>query len=330
MIVAIDAMGGDYAPEIPVQGALLAAKEWPDMHIVLVGNKDDITRIHRDPLPSNVSVHHTDVVITADEEPVHAVRRKKDASLVKVCHLVKSGEADAAISAGNTGALMTAGLFNLGRLSGIQRPGLAPIVPTFGERGMLILDAGANMDAKPEHLAQYGLMGSVYTEKVLNYDRPRVGLLNVGTEAAKGNERVKAAFPLLEKLPIHFIGNVEARDVPYGVCDVLVCDGFSGNVLLKSMEGLAMALMAGLKKEMTRSLPRKLAALILKPGLRQFRARLDYAEYGGAPLLGLNGAVIKSHGSSNALAVKNAVHQAKRFVENRVIEQIRAYLKGSE
>lgn len=329
MIVAIDAMGGDYAPEIPVQGALLAAKEWPDMHIVLVGNKDDMTRVHRDPLPSNVSVHHTDVVITAVEEPVHAVRRKKDASLVKVCHLVKSGEADAAISAGNTGALMTAGLFNLGRLSGIQRPGLAPIVPTFGERGMLILDAGANMDAKPEHLAQYGLMGSVYTEKVLGYDRPRVGLLNVGTEAAKGNELVKAAFPLLEKLPIHFIGNVEARDVPYGACDVLVCDGFSGNVLLKSMEGLAMALMSGLKEEMTRNLSRKLAAFILKPGLRQFRARLDYAEYGGAPLLGLNGAVIKSHGSSNALAVKNAVHQAKRFVENRVIEQIRAYLKGS-
>lgn len=328
MIVAIDVMGGDHAPKIPVVGAIEAAKKWPDTHIILVGREHDILTVCGNELPSNVSIHHTDEVIGTDEEPVRAVRRKKGSSLVTACELVKTGEADVVISAGNTGALMTAGFFSFGRIEGIQRPGLAPIIPTFGERGTLILDAGANMDAKPEHLSQYGLMGSVYTEKVLGYDRPRVGLLNVGTETAKGNELVRSTFPLLEKLPIHFVGNVEARDVPYGVCDVLVCDGFAGNVLLKSLEGMATALISGLKTEMTRSFTQKIGASLLKSGLRQFFGRLDYAEYGGAPLLGINGAVIKSHGSSNALAMTNAVNQARKFVGNNVIEQISAYFEG--
>lgn len=327
--IALDVMGGDEAPQAPVNGAIAAAQTWPDIHVTLVGNEQKINEVRRD-LPSNISVLHTDVIIGADEEPVRAVRRKKEASLVKTCSLVKDGDVDVAISAGNTGALMAAGLFTVGRLSGIARPGLAPVFPTIDERGVLVLDVGANMDAKAEQLAQYALMGSVYAEKVLGFSRPRVGLLNVGTEAAKGNELTKAAFPLLKQLPIHFIGNVEARDVTLGVCDVLICDGFSGNILLKSVEGVAEVIFSTLKKEMTRNLPSKLAAAVLKPGLSRFKAKMDYTEYGGAPLLGLNGAIIKSHGSSNAQAIKNAVRQARKFVDEQVIEHIAANLKGSE
>lgn len=328
--IALDVMGGDEAPQAPVRGAVAAAQEWHDLQITLVGNEHYIRDVYREHLPANVSVLHTEQRIEADDEPVRTVRRKKDASLVKACMLVKEGEADAAISAGNTGALMAAGLFTVGRISGIARPGLAPVFPTVGEHGVLVLDVGANMDAKAEHLAQYGLMGSIYVERVLGIKRPRVGLLNVGTEAAKGNELTKATFPLLKQLPLNFIGNVEARDVTLGICDVLVCDGFSGNILLKSVEGTAEVIFSTLKKEMTRNFPSKLAAAVLKPGLSRFKAQLDYTEYGGAPLLGLNGAIIKSHGSSNDKAVKNAVTQARKFVERQVIELIGANLKGSE
>lgn len=327
--IAIDVMGGDEAPQAPVVGAMMAAREWSDLQLTLVGNERAIIDFFREAIPDNVSVLHTEEVIEADDEPVRAVRRKKEASLVKACKLVKDGEADAAISSGNTGALMAAGLFTVGRISGIARPGLAPIFPTIREHGVLVLDVGANMDAKPDHLVQYGLMGSIYVEKVLGIARPRVGLLNVGTESVKGNELTRAAFPLLQQLPIHFIGNVEARDVIRGVCDVLVCDGFSGNILLKSVEGVADVIFATLKNEMTRNLPNKLAAYVLKPGLSRFKAQMDYTEYGGAPLLGLNGAIIKSHGSSNDKAIKNAIRQARKFVQGRVIEQIGVNLKGS-
>lgn len=328
--IAIDTMGGDEAPQAPVVGAMMAASEWNDLQLTLVGNERAITEVYRGKaLPDNVSVLHTEEVIEPDDEPVRAVRRKKQSSLVKACMLVKEGEADAAISSGNTGALMAAGLFSVGRIAGIARPGLAPVFPTVGERGVLVLDVGANMDAKPDHLVQYGLMGSIYAEKVLGIARPRVGLLNVGTESSKGNELTRATFPLLQQLPLHFVGNVEARDVISGVCDVLVCDGFSGNILLKSVEGVAGVIFATLKNEMTRNLASKLAAAVLKPGLSRFKAQMDYTEYGGAPLLGLNGAIIKSHGSSNDRAIKNAVRQARKFVKGRVIEQIGANLKGS-
>lgn len=327
--VALDAMGGDHAPQATVMGAISAANEWSDVRIALVGDESKIASAYDGALPANVSIVHTCEVISAEEEPVRAARRKKEASLVKACTLVKEEQADAAISAGNTGALMAAGLFSVGRIAGIERPALAPVFPTVGEHGVLVLDVGANMDAKPEHLAQYALMGSIYAEKVLGFPKPRVGLLNVGTEAAKGNDLVKAAFPLLQAQPVHFIGNVEARDVPNGVCDVLICDGFAGNILLKSIEGVADVIFATLKKELTRNVASKIAAAVLKPRLSRFKAQMDYTEYGGAPLLGLSGAIVKGHGSSNAKAIKNAIKQARTFVIQRVIEHISANLKGS-
>lgn len=328
--VALDAMGGDDAPRTPVLGAIAAANEWPDIAIVLIGDERKIARIISGDRPSNVTVVHTEEVIGSDEEPVRAVRRKKAASLVKSCMLVKAGEADVAISAGNTGALMAAGLLALGRIRGIERPALAPVFPTIRERGMLVLDVGANMDAKPEQLAQYALMGSIYAKQVLQFPKPRVGLLNVGTEAAKGNSLTKAAYPLIEAQPLHFVGNIEARDVLSGVCDVLVCDGFVGNILLKSVEGVAGTFFSVLKEQMTRTLASKLAASVLRPGLSQFKNKMDYTEYGGAPLLGLNGAIVKSHGASNEKAIKNAIDYAQKFVRSQVIRRIRTNLKESE
>lgn len=242
--------------------------------------------------------------------------------MVVAGRLVKEKAADAMISAGNTGALMATGLLIAGRLEGIKRPGLAPMIPTMDGTGVLALDLGANMDATPENLLQYAIMGSIYRNKVHGISQPRVGLLNVGTEAMKGNELVKAAYPLLEQAPIHFIGNVEARDVLNGVCDVLVCDGFAGNILLKSLEGAAQAIFSALKVEFTRTLWSKLAAAVLKPGLVQFKKKLDYTEHGGALLLGVNGVCIKSHGSSDANAVKNAVRQARAALVNNVVGTI--------
>ncbi|MNJ49716.1 Phosphate acyltransferase [compost metagenome] len=232
------------------------------------------------------------------------------------------------ISAGNTGALMTTGLLVVGRMSGIERPALAPMIPTVDERGVLALDLGANMDAKPEHLAQYALMGSIYREKVHGIRSPRVGLLNVGTEEMKGNELTKAAYPLIQQLPINFVGNVEARDVLTGACDVLVCDGFAGNILLKALEGTAGTIFSILKQEFSKSLKNKLAAALLMPSLRGLKKTLDYKEHGGAPLLGLSGLVVKGHGSSDGEAIKNAVRQARTAIQSQLTESISQEISG--
>ncbi|GAB7388103.1 phosphate acyltransferase PlsX [Bacillaceae bacterium] len=322
MRIAIDAMGGDHAPEAAVEGAVLAAEEYRELHLILIGDETEIRRRLPASLPSNIEIVHADEAIAMDEEPVQAVKRKRGSSMVKAVQMVKERAADAVISAGNTGAFMTAGLLIVGRIRGIDRPALAPLLPSVSGGGTLVLDVGANMDAKPGHLLQYAIMGNIYAQHVLCIAEPRVGLLNVGTEDKKGNELTKETFPLLEKANLRFIGNVEARDVVFGVCDVLVCDGFSGNVLLKAAEGIARAVFEMLKNEMTRSWPNKLAATILRPSLRRLKHKLDYAEYGGAPLLGLQGACIKAHGSSDARAFKNAIKQAERFVEHRVIELI--------
>ncbi|ANF96480.1 phosphate acyltransferase PlsX [Paenibacillus bovis] len=321
MRIAIDAMGGDHAPDSNVLGGLQAAKEWTDAEIILVGDEQRIRPLLSE-IPSNLRIVHASEVIEPDDEPVKSVRRKKDASMVVAGRMVKNNEADAMISAGNTGALMTTGLLVVGRMPGIERPALAPMIPTIDGHGVLALDLGANMDAKPEHLAQYALMGSIYREKVQGVANPRIGLLNVGTEAQKGNELTKEAFPLLEALPINFVGNVEARDILNGVCDVLVCDGFAGNILLKSMEGTASAIFSLLKDSFTRSLKNKLAAAVLMPELRGLKDTLDYKEHGGAPLLGLNGLVVKSHGSSDAGAIKNAVRQARVAVSSGLVANI--------
>lgn len=321
MRIAIDAMGGDHAPKVVVEGAIAAAKEWSDVELILVGDKSAIEAHLSEQLP-NITIHHASEVIEADDEPVKAVRRKKDASMVVAGRLVREKEAEAMISAGNTGALLTTGLLIIGRIEGIERPALAPMIPTMDGRGVLALDLGANMDATAENLTQYAIMGSIYRSKVHGIAKPRVGLLNVGTEAMKGNELTKAAYPLLEQAPIYFIGNVESRDVLRAEYDVVVCDGFAGNIMLKTIEGAASVIFSALRKEFTKSLFTKLAAAILKPGLTQFRKKLDYSEHGAAPLLGINGLVLKSHGSSDAKAVKNAVRQARIALQNDLVGAI--------
>ncbi|MET3942873.1 glycerol-3-phosphate acyltransferase PlsX [Paenibacillus sp. PvP094] len=330
MKIVIDAMGGDHAPQATVEGAIAAATEWADTQIVLVGDEAKLEPLLNQSAakPANLSVRHASEVIGSDDEPVRAVRRKKDASMVVAGRMLKEGEADAMISAGNTGALMTTGLLVVGRMEGIERPALAPMIPTIDDVGVLALDLGANMDAKPEHLAQYGLMGSLYRQKVQGVDSPRVGLLNVGTEPGKGNELTKHAYPLLEQLPIRFVGNVEARDVLTGACDVLVCDGFAGNILLKSLEGTAGAIFALLKEQFSSSLKSKLAAAVLMPELRGLKRKLDYTEHGGAPLLGLSRLVVKSHGSADGNAIKNAVRQARIAVQNQLVESISKEISG--
>ncbi|MCA1028434.1 phosphate acyltransferase PlsX [Cytobacillus kochii] len=326
MKIAIDAMGGDNAPEEIVHGAMKAALDFNDIEITLVGNEDEIRKY----LTSNddrIQVLHTNEMILGTDEPVRAVRRKKQASMVLAAQLVADGKADACISAGNTGALMAAGLFVVGRIEGIERPALAPTLPTIGGEGFLLLDVGANVDAKPEHLTQYALMGAIYAEKVRGVKNPRVGLLNIGTEEKKGSELTKGTFTNLQQADINFIGNVEARDLLNGVADVVVTDGFTGNMVLKTIEGTAMSLFKMLKTAMTSNLKSKLAAAVLKPDLKELKGKMDYSEYGGAALFGLKAPVIKAHGSSDRNALYSAVKQTRIMVEHEVAEKVKAALE---
>ncbi|GED58244.1 phosphate acyltransferase PlsX [Brevibacillus formosus] len=327
MRIAVDAMGGDHAPKSTVLGALAAIKENPAITVVLVGDEQAIRNHLPQDIPANIEIVPAAEVILPDDEPVRAVRRKKNSSLVVAVEMAREKKVDAMISAGNTGALMTAGLLYAGRMDGIERPALCAYIPNTKGRVTLTLDVGANMDAKPHQLVQYAVMGSLYAEKVLGFERPTVGLLNVGTEEGKGNELTKAVFPLLQEADLNFIGNVEARDVMQGACDVLVCDGFVGNVLLKAVEGAASTIFSQLKQEFMSSLINKLGAAILKPGLVRFKKKMDYAEYGGAPLLGLKSPVIKAHGSSNERAMKNAIVSATRFIQQDVNEIIQQSLQ---
>ncbi|ARI77512.1 phosphate acyltransferase PlsX [Halobacillus mangrovi] len=320
MRLAIDAMGGDNAPEAIVKGAVKAAETIKNLEITLVGDEEKIN-----PLLSgqnNITVLHTTEMITSEDEPVRAVRRKKNSSMVLMANEVKEGRADGCISAGNTGALMSAGLFVVGRMNGVDRPALSPTLPTQDGKGFLMLDVGANVDAKPEHLLQYGVIGSIYAENVRNISRPRVGLLNVGTEDGKGSDLTKKAFQLLKDAPIHFIGNVEARDLLDGVADVVVTDGFTGNVALKTIEGTAMTMFSMMKKTFMSNFKTKIAAGLAKNDLRKLKDQLDYSEYGGAGLFGLASPVIKAHGSSNERAVFNAIRQACQMIELNVTSTI--------
>lgn len=333
MKIAIDAMGGDHAPHAVVRGVQLALKAFDDIEIVLVGDHERISEVLGQPdqdWNERVTIRHTSVVIATDEEPVRAVRRKKDASLVLATQMVKEKSVGACISAGNTGAYMTAGVLIVGRLKGIERPALTTYFPTVNGRRILVLDVGANMNAKPHHLLQYAQMGLIYAQKVMGYQAPTVGLLNVGAEESKGNELTKRAYALLKENGLPFTGNVEARDIPFGVADVVVCDGFSGNVLLKMAEGAAGSIMTMLKNELTKSFKNKLAAAVLRPSFKRIKETMDYAEYGGAPLLGLNGGCIKAHGSSGPEAIKNAIGQARTFIMHNVLETIRSEVLQKE
>jgi phosphate acyltransferase len=316
MKIAIDAMGGDNAPKEIVIGAMKAVEEFSDIHITLVGDENKINEHLKQ--HERITILHTEEVILGTDEPVRAVRRKKNASMVLAAGLVSDGNADACISAGNTGALMAAGLFVVGRIDGIERPALSPTLPTIGGEGFLLLDVGANVDAKPEHLLQYAIMGSIYSEKVRGINRPRVGLLNIGTEEKKGNELTKLTFELLKNADLNFIGNVEARDLLDGVADVVITDGFTGNMVLKTIEGTALSMFKMLKTSLMSSVKSKLAAAVLKPEFGKLKNTMDYSEYGGAGLFGLKAPVIKAHGSSNARSIFSAIRQTREMVKNDV------------
>lgn len=317
MKLAIDAMGGDHAPEQIILGVNRALKEMPQLEVMLYGDEEKIRPYLEESSRAQV-VHASDVILGTDE-PVRAVRRKKQSSLVLMAEAVAANEAAACVSAGNTGALMAAGLFVVGRIDGVERPALAPTLPTIDGKGFVMLDAGANSDAKPEHLLQYAVMGSVYAEKVRGIPKPRVGLLNIGTEEKKGNDLTKAAYKLLsEAADLNFIGNIESRDLLNGAADVVVTDGFTGNMVLKTIEGSALSVFSMLKTALTASTKSKIGALLLKDELRGLKSKMDYTEYGGAGLFGLKAPVIKAHGSSDANAFYHAIEQAYKMAQANV------------
>lgn len=320
MIIAVDGMGGDNAPEEIIKGVFEALEEFSDIHIHLFGHGQKMAPYLQE--HNRLTIIHCEEVIEPEDEPVRAIRRKKEASMVRMAQAVKEQQADAGVSAGNTGALMAAGLFIVGRIEGVERPALAPTLPTIDGQGFVMLDLGANADAKPSHLAQYAVMGSVYAEKVRGIQKPRVGLLNIGTEAGKGNELTKAAYELLQEAPIHFVGNVEARDLLHGVADVVVTDGFTGNMVLKTIEGTASAFFSMLKEVYMSSVKTKISAALVKSDLTSLKDKLDYSEYGGAGLFGLKAPIIKAHGSSNGRAVFNAIRQARTMVAHDVTATI--------
>lgn len=322
MKIVIDAMGGDYGPSVVIQGAVQAAKEY-SVGIVFVGDAEKIKReLSKHKVRGlALEVEHAEEAIEMHEPAAASVRKKRDSSIVKGINLLKEGKADAFISAGNTGAVVCAATLSLRMLSGIERPGISIIVPTL--KGVsLLIDVGANIDPKPLHLLHYAVMSDAYSRYILKKENPSVGLLNVGEEEGKGTDFIKETFALLEKSCLNFIGNVEGRDIFSGTCDIIVCDGFVGNAILKVSEGLAETISVFLYRELMRNLATKLGVLLLKSGLKRFKKTMDYSEYGGAPLLGVDGIVIISHGRSNAKAIKNAVRVAKEEVERKVNEKI--------
>jgi glycerol-3-phosphate acyltransferase PlsX len=315
-VVAVDAMGGDNAPDEIVKGCIQATERMSDVRIVLTGTSEKVEPLLKG--AKRIEFLAASEVIDPHEAPLLAVRRKADASMVKAALLVKERKAQAMVSAGSTGAVLACGILRIGRIPGIDRPALAPVLPG-RKKPFLLIDCGANVDCQPEYLKQFGLMGSVYMEKVLGVSSPLVCLANIGAEPEKGSRLYKEAHEMMRaQAAYRFGGNIEARDIPEGEADVVVADGFDGNLLLKYTEGMAMSLSKVLKEEMLKSFRTKLGAILSKPALRAFKGRLDYEQHGGAPLLGIEGAVVKAHGSSNALAIMNAVRQARQMVAGDV------------
>lgn len=323
--VAVDAMGGDHAPGEVVKGAVDAVNADPRVKVFLTGRESVIKKelAQYTYKAEQLEVVHAEEVIETGEPPVMAIRKKKDSSIVKAMYMVKNGECDALVSAGSTGAVLVGGQMIVGRIKGVERPPLAPIIPNI--KGVsLLLDCGANVDARPSQLLQFAKMGSVYMESVIGIKNPRVGLVNIGVEEEKGNALTKEAYPLLQNCPeINFIGNVEARDIVYGGADVLVCEAFVGNVVLKMLEGVSGALVEKIKAGMMSSTRSKIGALLVKPALKKTLKGFSTEEYGGAPLLGLNGLVVKTHGSSKANEVKNSILQCIAFKEQKINQKIK-------
>ena len=328
MKIFVDAMGGDNAPEAPVKGTLEALRRFPGLEVVLAGDLKQLEPFlaGSDDVKSRLTLLDAPEVITNNESPVMGVRKKVNSATVVGMLQVRNGEADGFVSAGSTGAVLAGGMFRLGRIPGIERPALAPLLPN-GKGHFLLIDCGANVDCRPEYLVQFGLMGDAYMKGVMGLREPRVGLINIGAEAEKGNALVKETYPRMEKAPYRFIGNVEARDITADQADVLVCDGFSGNLVLKFMEGVAGTLMGIIKKEMMADIRGKIGGLIAKPAFRRVKKVMDYTEVGGAPLLGVQGAVVKAHGSSNAHAFACAIGQCVKMVDGKVAQTIAEALK---
>lgn len=322
MKLAVDAMGGDNAPYEIIKGAQLASLEIPGLEIVLVGDENKISPILKKlNCGPSIKIKQASQAIGMNESPVSAVREKKDASINIAMDALKAGEVQGVVTAGNTGALMASALFKLGRIPGVERPAIATIFPTENSR-VLLLDMGANVDNKPKHLQQFGEMGSLYSEQVLHVKSPRVGLLNIGEEKEKGNELTQAAWELLSQSKINFIGNVESKEILSGKVDVVVCDGFVGNLVLKLAESLASKIMDLLKKEISKSFMAKIGALFMMPTFKSLKKQIDYDEYGGAQLLGVNGICVKAHGRSKATAIKNAIRVACESVNGNLVESI--------
>ncbi len=323
--VVVDAMGGDNAPAEPVKGAVEAVSSRKDIKVILVGQPPVIQKELSacGYTGDQIEIVPAQEVIETGEPPVNAIRRKKDSSIVVGMNLVKKGEADAFVSSGSTGAVLVGGQLIVGRLRGVERPPLAPLIPT--ENGVaLLVDCGANVDARSSHLVQFAKMGSVYMERVLGIKNPRVGLVNIGAEEEKGNALVKETYPLLKECAdLNFVGSVEARDIPAGACDVVVCEAFVGNVILKLYEGVGATLIKKIKAGMMTSLRSKLGALLVKPALKETVKAFDATQYGGAPMLGLNGLVVKTHGSAKSAEIRNAVIQCVQFKEQKISETLK-------
>ncbi len=331
MKIAIDAMGGDNAPFAPVRGALSALDEIADLEIVLVGDHEKIKAVLQNtPRHTRVHIHHAAEVIGMGEAPVQAVRRKTDSSMVQAMKLVKAQDAAAVISAGNTGALMTAGLFILGRMPGIERPALSALLPVMKGWGVLLLDVGANLDPKASQLVQYGVMAAYYCQEVYGIKSPRVGLLNVGEEPRKGTPLARETYERLKASDLNFVGNIESRELLQGHADIVVSDGFSGNIALKLTEGVARDLMAQVKTILMANAKTKFAAWLLKDGLLGLKQRMDYQEYGGAPLLGLDQIVYKVHGASQDRAFYSAIKLAYNYCHKHTQDRIRERVRQEE
>ncbi|MCI9545934.1 MAG: phosphate acyltransferase PlsX [Lachnospiraceae bacterium] len=326
--VAVDAMGGDNAPEAPVKGAVDALNESESLYIYLTGVKEIVEKeLSKYTYPKErLEVVAASEVIETAEPPVAAIRAKKDSSIVVGQTMVRKQQADAFVSSGSTGAVLVGGQVIVGRIKGVERAPLAPLIPT--ARGMsLLIDCGANVDARPSHLVQFAKMGSIYMENVVGIRKPKVAIVNIGAEEEKGNALVKETFPLLKACEnIHFVGSIEARDIPAGDADVIVCEAFVGNVILKLYEGVGATLISEIKKSMLSSLRSKLGAMLVKPALKTTLKRFNASDHGGAPLLGLKGLVVKTHGSASALEIKNGIFQCLQFKEQNIADKIKEHI----
>ncbi len=331
MLILVDAMGGDKAPGEIVEGCIDAIKEMQGYDIMLLGDVNAIDRIikKRKFLSPRLKVLHTSEIITNEDIPTKVIKTKKDSSMVVGLKMLKEKKGDVFISAGNTGALSVGSLFLVGRIKGVDRPALAPAIPT--KKGpALLIDAGLNTNPKPLNYEQFAKIGTIYMKEMFDLENPTVGLINIGEEHTKGNEIIKQAYSRLSQANINFIGNIEGREIPNGNADIAVCDGFLGNVLLKFLEGVGIFIYDGLKSVYKRNIFSKISVLLVNKALRSFLKRLDYEEYGGIPILGIDGKVIKCHGSSNSKTVKNAIFRAYKYAKSTLLEQIKEEFKGKE